>query len=210
MGIYTANKEDRLLNKKEGLKHTFERVKGEDVYAKFKEENKEDCKKYKLTKTLFNAILNNYYQQVSKLIIEEYFTFKLPFRLGYLAIKAFKIKLEVIEGKLNKKRLIPDYAATRKWYMKNFPIECPTYYAAMLYIRKLKKECRGNEIKMIYHYNDKTDNFAYRWIWNKGTIGISNMSVYKFLPVRSNKTAIANFVKKNDYIVHYYTDLKNS
>lgn len=198
---------DRKYSTETG-KHTYNVIRSNKCFIPFKNEFKDDCKKYNITLKIFNLILKKYYTEISRLIIEECFDYRIPFKLGYLKIKSFKLNLKIVNGKLDKKKLTPDYAATRKWYMKNFPIECPTYHSAMLYLRKLKLE--GKDRKILYHYNDHTSGYTYRWHWNKGFSSIINITIYKFIPIRRNKKAISDWVKKNNNNVNYYTDLKTS
>lgn len=56
----------------------------------------------------------------------------------------------------------------------------------------------GKYVKM---YNDQTDGFVYRWVWNKGNHKIKNGSLYSFRCSRINNRALAKSIKegKNDY-----------
>tara|TARA_R110000744_G_scaffold345108_2_gene450525 strand:+ start:4512 stop:4958 length:447 start_codon:yes stop_codon:yes gene_type:complete len=55
--------------------------------------------------------------------------------------------------------------------------------------------------KVIYHLNDHTDGFNYRWFWSKVNAVIKNKSVYSFQATRTNKRRLAGLLKnkKVDY-----------
>ena len=55
--------------------------------------------------------------------------------------------------------------------------------------------------KVIYHLNDHTDGFNYRWFWSKINAVIKNKSVYSFQATRTNKRRLAGLLKnkKVDY-----------
>jgi hypothetical protein len=50
--------------------------------------------------------------------------------------------------------------------------------------------------KVIYHLNDHTDGFNYRWFWSKINAVIKNKSVYSFQATRTNKRRLAGLLKK--------------
>ena len=55
--------------------------------------------------------------------------------------------------------------------------------------------------KVIYHLNDHTDGFNYRWLWSKKKAIVKNKSVYSFQATRTNKRRLATLLKnkKVDY-----------
>ena len=56
------------------------------------------------------------------------------------------------------------------------------------------KETNKNK-KVIYHLNDHTDGFNYRWFWSKKNAIIKNKTVYSFQATRTNKRKLAGLLK---------------
>ena len=52
--------------------------------------------------------------------------------------------------------------------------------------------------KVIYHLNDHTNGFNYRWFWSKINAIIKNKSVYSFQATRTNKRRLAALLKNNE------------
>ena len=51
----------------------------------------------------------------------------------------------------------------------------------------------------IYHLNDHSDNFRYRWYWRKNKAIIKNKSAYSFTATRDNMRALAkNILTRKD------------
>ena len=49
--------------------------------------------------------------------------------------------------------------------------------------------------KVIYHLNDHTDGFNYRWFWSKKTAIVKNKTIYSFQATRTNKRRLAGLLK---------------
>lgn len=58
--------------------------------------------------------------------------------------------------------------------------------------------------KNIFHMNKHSQEFAARWYWDKGEARVKNRSLYKFVPTRANKRAVAKQIKENNIIKKYY------
>ncbi len=59
------------------------------------------------------------------------------------------------------------------------------------------KATRENK-KVIYHLNDHTNGFNYRWYWLKREAVVKNKSVYSFQATRTNKRRLAALLKNNE------------
>ena len=59
------------------------------------------------------------------------------------------------------------------------------------------KATRENK-KVIYHLNDHTNGFNYRWYWEKKNAIIKNKSIYSFQATRTNKRRLAALLKNNE------------
>lgn len=56
--------------------------------------------------------------------------------------------------------------------------------------------------KKIYHMNDHTNNYRYRFYWQKSTCNAINKTAYSFQATRSDKRRLAYLLKNN--ITDYY------
>lgn len=56
--------------------------------------------------------------------------------------------------------------------------------------------------KVIYHLNQHSKGYVYRFKWDKENCYIPNLYFYKFVPSRSNKRTLAHVIKDNK--VDYY------
>lgn len=50
--------------------------------------------------------------------------------------------------------------------------------------------------KKVYHVNEHSDGYRYFFMWNKNG-KLLNISRYRFVPTRTNKRKLANYVKTN-------------
>ena len=50
--------------------------------------------------------------------------------------------------------------------------------------------------KVVYHLNDHTDGFNYRWFWSKKNAIVKNKTIYSFQATRTNKKKISFFIKR--------------
>ena len=59
------------------------------------------------------------------------------------------------------------------------------------------KATRENN-KVIYHLNDHTNGYNYRWYWEKRNAIIKNKSIYSFQATRTNKRRLATLLQNNE------------
>lgn len=150
-----------------------------DIYKSYK-----DSVKNPVTKEQFRKILNKFNDETTNLIINESFEFRLPYRLGYLRIKKFKLKLKLdADGKLKKSALKIDWKATNTLWKEN--------------------EVAKEEKKLVYHTNQHTNGNYFKWFWDKGPSNVSNLSVYQIKMSRANLRSLAKAVKTNEELDYY-------
>ena len=58
--------------------------------------------------------------------------------------------------------------------------------------------------KTVYHLNDHTDGFRYRWAWNKSNVVTVGKKLYSFYATRTNKRELARLLKDDDIKVDYF------
>ena len=122
---------------------------------------RKDRKKWKnkLEYKEYSNIIDDFLDEVMKLIIEERYIFKLPFRLGFISVR---------KAPINKKKLRVDFKKTKEVG------------------------------KVVYHLNMHSDNNYFYIYWDKynSYSNFTNMSYYKFSPVRAVSRYMAAFIRK--------------
>ena len=56
--------------------------------------------------------------------------------------------------------------------------------------------------KRIYHLNDHTGGYKYRFYWTKGIV--KNVTAYSFIPTRTNTRSLASILKDKDRELDYF------
>ena len=56
--------------------------------------------------------------------------------------------------------------------------------------------------KRIYHLNDHTGGYKYRFYWTKGII--KNITAYSFIPTRTNTRTLAGILKDKNRELDYF------
>ena len=57
--------------------------------------------------------------------------------------------------------------------------------------------------KRVYHMNDHSDNYRYKWYWKKTNAIVQNKSLYSFTASRANKRELARIIK-NEKSIDYF------
>jgi hypothetical protein len=145
-----------------------------------------------ISKSLFTDILRDFYDRVIHMLIYEGKEFSLPYKLGNVRIRKNKIKMKLDkEGNLDKRRLAPDWGATRKLWKKMYP-------------DKLWSDIITIENKpMVYHENKHTDRYQHKWHWDKKTCLVKNNSAYSLNIARGNDRKLAKALKEEGYKLDY-------
>jgi hypothetical protein len=127
--------------------------------------------------------MNEYIMQEVLLKGHDFF---LPCNLGSLGIRKKKMIPFVSEdGKVMVNHLSIDYKATKEFWRKN-----PQARAAKKLIRQL---------------NDHTENYRYKFHWDKATSSVLNQSAYRFIPTRSHSRLLAKILLSPDREVDFVT-----
>jgi len=138
---------------------------------------------YGVNAKTFIEINKEFYKEVMRLIIEESFIYKIPFRLGTLGIRKFKQNFHFKDNELVVKKLLVDYKATKEWWKEN---------------PKAKEEH-----KYIYQMNDHTNGYKIRFMWSKKSSKAHGIRGYRFIATRANKRYLAKCFKNNPNIDYY-------
>lgn len=177
-----------------------------DIYNSFKKEKLLSGEKV-VDKKTFVDICHTFNKKVSDKIIRESFEFKLPFGLGYIRIKANRLKYIIEDGKLLSYKSCPDWNKTRKFWKEKY------------------KDLSWEEIKqipnkkIIVHTNEHSDGMVMKWYWDKRFCNVKNQTAYKFKPVKGvqdkeyykdddskfyGRLGLANWIKDSRKTNEYY------
>lgn len=136
-----------------------------DAFKAFNKTQKKDSLLY-VDYSTYKGICADFNKKITKHILHDSGTFKLPHRLGEIRIQKKKMDFSM----LNKLKV--DWKRTKELG------------------------------KRVFHLNDHTDNYRYKWYWKKRTVIVKNKSVYSFIPTRTNARALAQILlttKQIDY-----------
>jgi len=120
-------------------------------------------------------------------ILNESLEYRLPCHLGYLSVKKFKQTIRLTEkGTIDKKNLLVDWGETWKLWFTLFNSNSRKWVLA-----NTKKINRP----LLFHYNNESNGWVYKYVWNKYTTKVKNYKLYKFFPTRLNKAALTKAIK---------------
>lgn len=153
-----------------------------------------DKKKYTDICSLFN-------KKLSDKIIRESLEARLYFRLGFLRIRANKLKVKMKDGKIDTNRNPIDWPKTLDMWER-------------VYGTRDKSVLKGiDNKKLVYHVNENTNGFIMMWYWDKRNSNIINNRVYKFSPVKGGvsddgyyygRRGLAKWINNDERINEYY------
>lgn len=133
----------------------------------------------RINKNTFKRIIQEYCKHMMYHVVRgDYVAF--PSKFGGLSVRGYKRSLEE-DGKIN---LFIDYKETKKLWEKH-----PEY-----------KEQK----KYIYHTNEHSDGYNYRFFWTKFNIMLENKFLYSLVLSRKNKRELAKHIKSGEieYLRH--------
>lgn len=152
-----------------------------DMYKAFIKENKKDS----ISSSIYSKVLNDFNKGISKEILENAYEFVLPQRLGIIRIKKYKQKVKIDnQGNLDTSNLSPNWKATNELWAKN---------------AEAKKQK-----KRLFHTNEHSDGYQYKWHFSNYRSVCVNKSAYCFVPSRDNKRAITVLVTDEDFNGDFY------
>lgn len=150
-----------------------------DIFKAFKKAEDID-----IPQNIYSKVLNDFNREISRLILEEAFEFIIPNRIGTLRIKKYKPKIFNKDGELKKNKLNPNWKKTNELWAKD-------------------AEAKANKI-LVYHTNEHSDGYEYKWHFSNYRSICKNKSAYCFIPTRTNKRAITALVTNEEFKGDYY------
>ena len=162
-----------LQNQEDKRNHTLYVHFGNSEYFSFYK------KEYKNTvdNKTYRAVVKELNTTIRDKIAGECYDFKLPKRLGVVAIRKHKKKIAMREGKPPGFNLAPDWKATRKLW-------------------EVDPEAKKNR-KTVKHENSHSGGYTYMIRYFKRTANYKNKSVYRFKPSRTLARLLSFNIKNN-------------
>jgi len=153
----------------------------EDIY-KLYVMNRMERKQEFVNKKQFKAIAYMFLKELSGMILNDGFEYKMPHKLGYMRIKTNKLKYKIANGRIVPKKGIIDWGSTRKLWAEMYP---------GLDISEIKK-IEGKP--RLFYTNDHSNGDVFRWYWDKRTSMVINHTVYTFEPVKQNRLKLKDIL----------------
>lgn len=127
-----------------------------------------------------------YEAKISELILKGN-EFAMPHLLGGLRVARYKMKIKMNkDGKLDKRRLAPNWIATKRLWAEQYPGLTPSEL----------KLIKGKQI--IYHTNRHTDGFTHKWYWDRSTCIAKNSSGYTIEICRAVDRKLAKYLQDEE------------
>lgn len=146
----------------------------------------------KISNKKFRKILQEYNQEILRMIVFDGLDYSMGYRLGSIRIKKFDNSLKLNEDGEIANKLRPNWDKTLKKWSELYPDKTPEEI----------KEIPDKPV--VYHLNEHTDGVVFRWFWDKVTSNIKNQSAYKFEPVRAIKREAAKAWKNIPNLKNLY------
>ncbi len=156
--------------------------------------------KPKVDRKLYVDICKSFNLKVSDKIVTESFEFRMPYRLGFIRIKANEQKIVFKDGKLDTSKMPIDWKSTWNVWREDYP-------------DLTDKEIRtvpGK--KLVVHINEHSNGYVMRWYWDRRVSNVKNQSGYMFAPVKGGekdeyhygRRGLAKWIKSDDRTNEYY------
>lgn len=135
-----------------------------------------------MTQALHTRVLTSFYDKLINAMIYNNVDITFPCNLGNLSIKKKKVIIRLTpEGKLDTSKLKVDMKATRE----------------------LQAECPGTD-KKVFHLNEHSNGYYYRYLWSKVTCFVPNSTVYLLDLRRKHKRKLAEAALNPKVKLDYY------
>jgi len=141
-----------------------------DMYKVYAETSKNPVD-YKLYKKLCLAIN----EQVATKIVTEPFMFIIPYRMGNISVRKYKIKY--------KERTLPNGQV-----LPNFPVD----WKETKKLWEEEPELKGK--KVVYYLNEHSNGYRFKIVWNPITSKIKHKDLLAFAPLRKMSRRLAQTV----------------
>ena len=149
-------------------------------------------RKLNIPQRVHGYIMKDFSIAIMNLMLTKNFEFRMPYRLGYLAIRKFRPKPKFDEtGNLKKGGLPIDYGATQKLWVQQYP--------------GLSREEIYNipNKKLVYYNNLHTDGYLMKVVWDKKTVKVRNYKIYSIKLIKALRLYMGGVLKANPNLEFY-------
>ena len=137
-----------------------------------------------ISKKAYSSAIREYNTEVLRLIVFDGLDYSMHGRVGSFRIRKFDNSLRLNKDGEVANKLRPDWFKTKQKWLELYP-------------EKTAEEIKAIPSKpIIYHLNEHSDGYVFKWYWDKTTSNIKNQTVYKFEPIRQMKRLAAKSWKE--------------
>lgn len=153
---------------------------------------KKSNKKLNISQRVHGYIMKDFATAIMNLMLTKNFEFRIPYRLGYLAVRKFRAKPKFDDkGNLKKGGLPIDYGATHKLWQQLYP------GLSREEIYKIPNK------KLVYYVNEHTDGYIMKVAWDRRTVRVKNYKVYSIRIIRALQVYMGGVLKANPGLEFY-------
>jgi len=157
----------------------------EDGYRYYKKSIADKPDDYKISRSIYGKIIKDIHKEISRKILEESGSFRMPCGLPSVRIKKYKRQVRFREdGSIDPKSLAVNWKATRELWDKN-------------------EEAKKKK-KLVYFINDHSDGYSATFILEKYAANVPNLSLYRFKCTRSNDRRLGEIMLDPYNKIDYY------
>jgi len=128
-----------------------------------------------IDKNTFKSIIKEFNNKMLDSVIYEGDDFSFAYRMGSLRIRKFDYSLKVDEEGNIKNRLKPNWEKTLKRWKELYPDH------------NREDMTKIEDKPIIYHLNEHTDGYVFKWYWDKITCNAPNQTAYRIEVLRDTK-----------------------
>lgn len=138
---------------------------------------------YKVTEKIHNGLCKEFNEEVANLIIKDAYEFTMHPLRSKLRVRKYKPSKKYNEDGTFKYKLSANWQKTRELWAKD--------------------EDAKNKKIIIYHINNHSDGYIYKWYFDRRKCAIRNATYYTFLASRTHKRNLAKLIKENNNLNFY-------
>lgn len=154
-----------------------------------------------ISRQVYSDLCQEFNKRLSDKMVRESLEFRMPYRLGFLRVKAIKQQVIIKDGKLDTTRMPIDWPACWEYWHEIYP-------------GKSREEIKSiPNKKLIVHTNEHSDGYMMKWYWDRRQCNIKNYTAYKYSAVKGGvskdgyyygKRGLSTWIKSDERDNYYY------
>jgi hypothetical protein len=132
----------------------------------------------------YGKMLQEYYLAISKMMIYDAYTHYNSNKMGCLNVVKYEPDMLDKDGNIRPRMLKVNWKATKDLWAETYGTSGND---------PALKEIKGKTL--IYHENDHSDGWMFRWNWDRSTSLMKHQSRYYYKPVKANKRMLATAIQ---------------